>query len=83
MIPGEAATPAEPELRIACEGGEERLRRINATIRTRGEDSELLPVPSEHSDPRGPRRRRESLGARGRSEAAHGRNDAVLAEAEG
>ncbi len=34
VIPGESATPAEPELRIACEGGEKRLGRINAMIRT-------------------------------------------------
>ena len=34
VIPGESATPAEPELRIACEGGEKRRGRINATIRT-------------------------------------------------
>ncbi len=39
VIPGESATPAEPELRIACEGGKEQLGRIEAIIRMAGRTS--------------------------------------------
>ncbi len=82
MIPGESATPAEPELRIACEGGKERLGQIEATIRTAGRTvssflSHLNTAIHEEPD--------DVAQASGRAavrEAAYGRNDEVLAEPE-
>ncbi len=82
MIPGESATPAEPELRIACEGGKERLGRIEAIIRMAGRTassflSHLNTAIHEEPD--------EVAQASGRAavrEVVHGRKDEVLAEPE-
>jgi len=82
VIPSESATPAEPELRIACEGGEKQLGRINATIRTsrRTASSFLSHLNTAiHEEPG------DVAQASGRAavrEAARGRHDEVPAKPE-
>jgi hypothetical protein len=82
VIPGESATAPEPELRIACKDGEERLGRINATIHTveRAASSFLSHLNTAiHEEPDDVAQVSRRAGVR---EAAHGRNDEVPAEPE-
>ncbi len=65
-----------------CEGGEERLRRINATIRTGGRTANSFLSylnTAIHEDPDDLAQASRRAGIR---EAAHGWNDEVLAEPE-
>ena len=82
MIPGESATPAEPELRIACEDGEERLGRIEATILTAGRTASSFLShlnTTIHQEPDNVEQVSTRAAVR---EAAKGRNAEVLVESE-
>ncbi len=51
VIPGESATPAEPEIRIACERRREAASADQRYDSHGGEDSQLLPVSPHLSNP--------------------------------
>ena len=51
VIPGESATPAEPEVRIGCERRGEAARADQRYDSHGGEDSQLLPVSPHLSNP--------------------------------
>ena len=83
VIPGESATAPEPELRIACEGEQEPLGRIDAMIRMAGGGppapslSHMIAAIHEKPDEVA-----QASGRAGVREAVHARNDEVLPEPE-
>ncbi len=77
-IPGESATA--PELRIACEGGEERLGRIEGTIRTAGRTASAFLSYLDTAIHEGHDDVAQATGRAGVRQAADGRNDEALAE---
>jgi hypothetical protein len=79
---GRSARAGAPRGRIACEGGQEQLGRIEATIRTEGRtaSSSLSHLNTAiHEEPNHVARASGRAGVR---EGAQGRNDEVLAEPE-
>ena len=75
-------TPAEPELRIACEGGKERLGRIEAIIRMAEKTASSFLSHLNTAIHEGPDDVAQTSGRAAVDLAAHGRNDEVLAEPE-
>ncbi len=82
VIPCESATPAEPELRIACEGGKQPPGRINATISAAGRTASSFLSHLGTAIHEEPDEVAQALGRADVREAVHGRKDEILAEPE-